>query len=74
LVAAVVRWAVVVAMKVGIAASRRSVVVVAVVVGGWLRVVVLRVVVAEAVPAVRARRLAAGSMRWMTIFRFDDSD
>jgi hypothetical protein len=32
-------------------------------------VVALRVVVAVVVQAVRARRLAAGSMRWMTIFR-----
>jgi hypothetical protein len=56
---------------VGIAVSRRSGVVAAVAV--WLRVVavVLRVAVAAVVPAVRARRPAAGLMRWMTIFRFD---
>jgi hypothetical protein len=33
--------------------------------------VALRVVVAAVVQAVRARQPAAGSMRWMTIFRSD---
>jgi hypothetical protein len=37
---------------------------------GLLRVAAPRVVVAEVVLLVRARLLAAGLMRWMTIFRF----
>jgi len=53
--------------------SLRSVAVVgAVAVVGLLRVAAPRVVVAEVVLLVRARLLAAGLMRWMTIFRFSE--
>jgi len=60
-------------MRVGTAVSLRSVAVVgAVAVVGLLRVAAPRVVVAEVVLLVRARLLAAGLMRWMTIFRFSE--
>ncbi len=54
-----------------VAASRPSGWVAAVVAVAGLRAAVRRVVVVAVVaPAVRTRRLAVGSMKWMTIFRF----